>query len=509
MATMATCSCLNDWGSVDGKQWNKIIKDQVIQGNYLKAILLYRKMLERGYHGDNYTFPILVKAASNLSCVHTGAVLHGQTIKTGFWKHGFVQTALINFYSAVVHVDDACKVFNEMTAKDLIAWNSMLNAYASAGQMDNAGNVFHAMPVKDQVSFNTIISGYANAGNVEAARHMFDTMGEEERDVVSWNSMILAFVNIGDMGMARQLFHRMPVKNLVSWNTMLCGYLQIELYEDVLHLFNELMSTAQLEPTHITLTTVSSACAHIGALDIGTRIHIYAINTGLTMNPHVVSSLVDMYAKCGCIERALHLFYKYQYKDIYCWNVIISGLALHGNAPAALRLFQDMKTKGVTPDHVTFIGVLSACSHAGMLDEGRHLFETMKEFGVSPKSEHYGCMVDLLARAGFLNSAIKLIETMPFEPGQNLLGALLSGCIIHQDTDIGNIVAKRITTARADCLSDGEYVMLSTLHALCGRWDKANRWRRKMGELGINKTAGCSSVMVKGRIYTFLAGEIK
>ncbi|KAF5180952.1 Pentatricopeptide repeat-containing protein [Thalictrum thalictroides] len=491
---------------VELRSWNKIVKEQVLGGNSKQALLTYKTMLQNGYSGDNYTFPVLLKAATQVSYLDIGYVLHGQTMKTGFWMHDFVQTALLNLYSALGHLENACKVFKAMTKKDLIAFNSMLEAYASAGEMDDAAALFNSMPVNDHISFNIMISGFGNIGNVVSARHFFDKMTNP--DVISWNSVICAYAAAGEMSTACELFQRMPQRNVASWNTILCGYLQIELYKDVIDLFTEVCN-GELEPNHITLTTVLSACARMGALDIGVEIHKYAMYKGLNMNLHVTASLIDMYAKCGSIERALEMFYKFESKDKYCWNVIISGLALHGNGHAALDLFKVMQTRGLSPDDITFIGLLSACSHAGLVEEGCQLFESMENmFGISPKSEHYGCMVDLLSRAGFLNRAVRLIETMPYEPGVTTWGALLRACIIHQDFEKGEMVAKYLT-ARVDCLGDGEYIMLANLYSLCGRWDEADRWRAMMDHSGINKTAGFSMIEVKGTMYKFLAGGIK
>ncbi|KAF9615907.1 hypothetical protein IFM89_027110 [Coptis chinensis] len=502
-----TC-CLNCTSSShDLRSWNKIIKHHVLEGNPDQAIRTYRNMLVDGYIGDNYTFPVLLKAAARLSSSHIGSVLHGQIMKSRFWIHDFVQTALLNLYSTLGRVEDGFKVFKDMTRKDLIAWNSMLDAYASAGQMDNAANLFSLMPSKDHISFNTMISGFANIGNVEAARQIFDQL--TDGDVVSWNSMVLAYTKVGDMERACALFDQMPERNVVSWNTMLCGYLQSGCYSSVVGLFNDLRGMDELEPNHVTLTTVLSACARMGALDTGTGIHILAIDIGLMLDPKVMVSVIDMYAKCGSIERALEVFYKIKSKDTYCWNAIICGLALHGYGCAALNSFEDMNTTGLSPDDITFIGLLSACSHVGMVEEGCLLFKSMvNTFGVSPKLEHYSCMVDLLGRAGFLKNAFRLIETMPFEPGPTVWGALLGACVIHRDIEVGDIIAKRFA-ARIECLSDGEYVMLANLYASCGRWDEANRWRAMMHDLDINKTSGNSMIEVNGTMYKFLAGHLK
>ncbi|OVA01342.1 Pentatricopeptide repeat [Macleaya cordata] len=467
---------------------------------------MYIKMLESGYSGDNFTYPTLLKASTHLSSSKSMIPLHAQVLKTGFSDHVFVETALLTAYAAFGYVENARKLFDKMSNRDIVAWNSMLDVYASAGQMENAIKHFNLMPVKDNISFNIMISGYAKIGSVESAREIFEKI--LVRDLVSWNSMISAYTKAGEVENARKLFHRMVERNLVSWNTMITGYLDNELYTDAINLFFE-MKEGGFEPNHITLATVLSSCAHLGSVEKGREIHMYAGLIGLAMNPHIVTALIDMYAKCGNINGALQVFCKSQVKDITCWNAMISGLALHGDACSALKLFHDLQNRNMKPDDITFIGLLTACSHAGLIDDGHHLFECMeKDYGISPKSEHYGCMVDLYGRAGFLQSAYRLIKMMPFEPGVTVYGALLGACVVHRNLEMGKIVAEHIIR-RVDGLSDGEYMMLANMYASCGNWEEANRWRRKMNDAGISKTAGYSMIEINGRMVKFLAGDIE
>ncbi|KAJ6995517.1 pentatricopeptide repeat-containing protein [Populus alba x Populus x berolinensis] len=382
--------------SPEMRQWNEIIKKHVLNGDAVQAMVTYVNVQEIGLHADNFTFPILLKAAGSWSSPCIGLALHGQTIKAGFSSHVFVQTALLNMYRSHRCVADACKVFEKMPVKDVVAWNSILDAYASTDQMDDA------------------------------------------------------------------------LKNIITWNTMVKGFLQNELY--------------------------------------GTEVHIYAIENGLASSPHVTTALIDMYAKCGSMQQGLQVFYKSQVKDIYCWNALISGLALHGHGHAALNIFNKMRKNHTRPDDITFIGLLSACSHSGLVQEGSQLFYSMqKEFGISPKIEHYGCMVDLLSRARHLDCALQLIKTMPFKPGEAILGALLSACIVHQDLEVGERVVKLISS-RGNYLSDGELMMFSNLYASCGQWEEASKWREMMNDTGIVKTAGFSVVEVNGKFHKFLAG---
>uniref|UniRef100_A0A1D1ZDX2 Pentatricopeptide repeat-containing protein At3g29230 n=1 Tax=Anthurium amnicola TaxID=1678845 RepID=A0A1D1ZDX2_9ARAE len=494
------------WPPCNLQEGNRAIQQQLMQGRSRDAILTYVRMQEWGLSGDNFTFPLLLKAASNFESSRMGATLHGQSTKNGYSDHAFVQTALLNMYSSLGEIDEAFCMFMAMPRKDLVAWNSMLKAWVCHGRMDEAIKLFEAMPLKDHVSFNTMMSGFAKAGRIDRVEEFFNQC--PSRDAVSWNTLISAYVKADKIRLACSLFEEMPERNVVSWNTLMAGYIQSQLYAEAFELFYD-MKARGFEPNHLTFAGVLSACAHMGLLDTGREIHIHAGQVGLTWNPHVVASLIDMYAKCGGIEGALEVFYKAPHKDIFCWNAMMSSLALHGHGAACIRLFNDMQTRGMKPDDITFIGLLSACSHAGLVDDGCRFFAAMeKQHGAAPKAEHYGCLVDLLARAGHLERAYDLVESTPFELGAAVLGALLGACAVHRNLQIGEAVATRLL-ARTGGLTDGEYMMLANMYAACGRWEEASRWRGVMnGDEGVKKTAGWSGIEVAGRVHRFLAGEV-
>uniref|UniRef100_A0A7N0V2E0 Pentatricopeptide repeat-containing protein n=1 Tax=Kalanchoe fedtschenkoi TaxID=63787 RepID=A0A7N0V2E0_KALFE len=487
------------------KECNKVIRKQAADGSLEQALLTYIDMQEIGFFADNYTFPVLLKAAAKLRDCGLGYALHCQTVKTGFSSHAFVQTALVNLYGSYGELDNACRVFDSIALKDEIAWNSMLDTYASSGEVPMAAEFFNSMEIKDVASLNIMISGYGSIGHVASARALFDKA--PVRDLTSWNSMIFAYTKINDMVEARKLFDSMQERNVITWNSVIAGYVSSQLYSEAVSLFFD-MRADDIKPDHLTVSGVLSACSHLGALETGMEVHTYVLNRGMSSSFHVTSSLIGMYANCGCIWSALQVFYKSDVKDIYCWSSMISGLGLHGYGHAALELFDQMTEKGsILPDDITFIAVLSACSHSGLVKQGLELFDKMEaDFGLTPKSEHYGCMVDLLARAGLLDQALHLLKTMPFEPGETALGALLSACVTHQDLETGNEVLKLMHSTRGE-MSDGEFMMLANLYAACGRWDEADRWRSMMNNAGMVKTAGFSVVEVDGKMYKFLAGD--
>nr|GEV18446.1 hypothetical protein [Tanacetum cinerariifolium] len=474
--------------------WNKIIKRQVYEGKSIEAFRSYQRM-QQTFTPDNFTYPVLLKAVSNHSYPRIGLALHAQITKSLYDNHMLVQTSLLNMYSSYQKIDEARKVFDSMQVKDTVAWNSMLDAYVSSKNMDVAVELFRFMPKRDIFSYNIMLSGYANMGDMHSARAIFDKI--PEKSIISSNSMILACGNYGEVEESRKVFDEMSDRNVISWNTLLGAYLKNGLFKEVVLLFEKMKVDKTVLPDYLTVTTALSACAGLGLIEKGRDIHVYALGLGLTSSTHVITSLTNMYAKCGCVESFLNVFYESEVRDIFCWNALISGLALHGYGVAAFKVFNEMLLS-TKPDDVTFIALLSACSHSGMIEEGKALFDSMEtHYGVTRRMEHYGCFVDLLGRAGFLESAYTVIDTMPFRPGRSVLGALLGACVNHRDLEIGEKVVKILLANEGEQgLDDGDYMLVSNLYASCNHWDESDRWRAMMNDSGIVKTAGLSSIKV-------------
>ena len=249
-----------------------------------------------------------------------------------------------------------------------------------------------------------------------------------------------------------------------------------------------------------------SACAHLGALGQGEWIRAYINKNGIGINDFVATALVVMYSKCGNIGKALNVFRSASRKDISTWNSIIVGLGMHGFGENALETFSDMLVKGFEPNEVTFIAVLSACSRAGMLNEGRHMFQLMvDDYGIQPTIEHYGCMVDLLGRVGLLEEALDLVKTRPLKEAHVLWESLLSACKNHGNVEMAEHVARKLLELNPQ--DSAGYVQLSNTYAALKRWDDVLNVRRKMKALKINKEPGCSMIEVDGVVHEFLAGE--
>ncbi|KAJ6827265.1 pentatricopeptide repeat-containing protein-like [Iris pallida] len=348
--------------------YNILIRAHARSADPQPALRLFLRMLPSPARPDNFTFPFLLKACTSLLALPEALQLHALVLKSGsrFTSDVFVQNSLIHFYAAANLTEDAYKLFDRMPNRDAVTWNSIISVYVS----------------------NRLIG---------PARALFDEM--PERSLETWNFMISGYVNAGLLDGARDLFDRMPMRDVVSWNAMITGCVRGGLTADAIELFQGMLGE-NVRPDECTLVNVLSSCARSGALGQGEWVRAYIDRNGVEIRGFLATALVDMYSKCGCIDKALRVFEDARKKDVSTWNAIIDGLSSHGYEEHALRLFHMMAVEGFVPNAVTFVSVLSACSHAGLLDKGRYIFKCMvKDYKIEPTVEHYGCMVDLFGRA--------------------------------------------------------------------------------------------------------------
>ncbi|KAF5204947.1 Pentatricopeptide repeat-containing protein [Thalictrum thalictroides] len=368
------------------------------------------------------------------------------------------------------------------------------------------GQKIHAHFVKlgfqvDPFAVTALVDMYAKCGLVSLARKVFDEMNE--KDVPAWNSMISGYAKHGDLVEARELFELMPCRNVVSWTTMISGYSQNRRYEDALEMYIRMEEDKIVKPNEVTLASVLPACANLGALEMGERIETLVREKGFAKNLFVSNALLEMYAKCGKIERAGRVFEEIGWARNLCsWNTMIMGLAVHGRWETGLELFHEMLNQGTSPDDITFVGVLLACTHGGLVEQGKRFFESMQEdFSITPKLQHYGCMVDLLGRAGLLNEAYAMINKMPMQPDSVVWGALLGACSFYHNVELAEKAAEFLFKLEPG--NPGNYVILSNVYASTGRWDGVARVRKFMKGNQVTKAVGYSFIEVDGIIHKF------
>ncbi|KAL1534986.1 pentatricopeptide repeat-containing protein-like protein [Salvia divinorum] len=370
------------------------------------------------------------------------------------------------------------------------------------------GRIIHALIVKLGLLFNLVLQNvilhlYASCGEMSDAILLFDKM--PQRDVVTWNTMITQLVKRGDITSAHQMFLEMPDRNLRSWTAMIAGFVRCGKPKKAIDIFRE-MKQVGLKPNEATVVAVLAACADLGALDLGRWIHDYSDKSGFKENVLICNTLIDMYIKCGCLKAAKDVFEGMKKRTVVSWSSMIQGLALHGNADEALGLFSKMIQTRMKPNDVTFIGLLNACSHMGLINEGRAFFARMTtDFAITPSIEHYGCMVDLLSRAGLLQEAYEFIKQMPITPNAAIWGALLGGCKVHKNIEMAEVAMRHMH--ELDPHNDGYYVVLANIYSEAKKWEDAARVRKLMKERGLKKTYGCSSITINGLVHEFVAGD--
>lgn len=399
---------------------------------------------------------------------------------------------------------------SESVEPNRFTFPSVLKACARAGRVKE-GKQVHGLVVKyglecDGFVVCNLVRMYVVCQELECARVLFNgKRWELGNNVVLQNVMIDGYVGIGDFQAARQLFDSMPERSVVSWNSMISGYAQNGLYKEAIELFRD-MQMAEEHPNYVTLVSVLPAMSRLGTLELGKWVHLYAEKNKIGIDGVLGSALIDMYSKCGNIEKALHVFNRLSQRNVVTWNATISGLAMHGQAKDALDHFWRMERLGVKPTDVTYVAVLSACSHSGLVHEGRLIFDHMvRVVGLEPRIEHYGCMVDLLGRAGLLEEAEKLILEMPMKPDDVILKALLGACKKHGNIQIGKRIARLLMEMVPH--DSGAYVALSNMYASLANWEGVSEVRMRMKEMDIRKDPGCSWIELHGTIHEFFAED--
>ena len=482
--------------------YNTLIRAHVQNSEPLLAFSVLFQMQDRGFCADNFTYPFLLKACSGKAWVRVVEMIHAQVEKMGFSLDIFVPNSLIDSYSkcGLGGIGAARKVFEVMKKRDTVSWNSIIGGLVKVGELVEARKLFDEMPERDTVSWNTILDGYVKAGEMDAAFELFEKM--PARNVVSWSTMVLGYSKAGDMDMARMLFDKMPIKNLVPWTIMISGYAEKGFAKDAINLYKQ-MEEAGLKLDDGTVISILSACAVSGLLGLGERVHASIERTRFKCSIQVSNALIDMYAKCGNLDKALGIFHGMAKRDVVSWNAIIQRLAMHGYGEKALQLFSRMKGEGFVPDKVTFVGVLCACTHAGFIDEGLRYFHAMeRDYGILPEVEHYGCMVDLLGRGGRLKEALRLVHSMPLEPNAIIWGTLLGACRMHNATGLAEEVLDCLV--KSPELSDSvNLATLSNIYAAAGDWGNVANIRLRMKSTSIQKPSGASSIEVDDEIHEF------
>ncbi|KAF8401778.1 hypothetical protein HHK36_012724 [Tetracentron sinense] len=441
---------------------------------------------------------------------------------------------MISGYAQFNQIDSAFHLFERMPERNVVSWNTIVTALAQSGRIDEARCHFDLMPERDVISWTAMIAGLSQNGRIDEARELFDKMPERnvvswnamitgyaqnlrldealdlfermpERDVPSWNTMITGFIQNGNLRRARKLFNEMPGKNVVSWTAMITGNVQDGHSEEALKTFSG-MQIEGIKPNQGTFVSILGACSNLAGLGEGKQIHQIISKTMYQNSAFVESALISMYSKCGEIGIAREMFDRSSQRDLVSWNSMVAAYAHHGYGRKAIHLVEEMQELGFKPDDVTYVGLLSACSHSGLVDEGLKYFdELVRDGSVKVREDHYACLVDLCGRAGRLEEAFDFIERLGIKPSACVWGALLGACNVHGNVKIGKLAANRLLDVEPR--NAGTYLLLSNIYASTGRWREAAKVRLKMKDKGLKKQPGCSWIEVGSRVHVFVVGD--
>ncbi|XP_057869035.2 pentatricopeptide repeat-containing protein At4g21065 isoform X1 [Cryptomeria japonica] len=525
----------------DGVSWNMIIAAYRRHGIHQEALALFHQMQQLPVQPDRFTLSGVLPVCAKLASLKHGLQIHGNIIRHGFQSDVVLMNTLIDMYVKCKTIEKARKVFDKMHNTSVVSWTAMITGYAQSGILDEASRLFHEMPQPNVVSWTAIIAGYAQNEFAERAMAIFKQMlltsvkpdestfacilsacaklaaleqGTEihqkiiesgfSQDVVVVTALVDMYSKCGSIKKANKMFDKMPQRNIVSWNTMVVGYVQNGLVNKAVEVYKQ-MQLASVMPDEATFASILPACAKIGALEQGMEFHQRIIKNGILSNL-VTNALIYMYAKCGNIFKARELFDNMSQSDVVSWNAMIEGYAMNGYIKDALKLFELMKHSGTKPDRVSFLCVLFACSHAGIVHHGCEYFNCMSDsYSTMPTVDHYVCMVDLLARAGYLDETLNFIIKMPIKTDVVVWMCLLGACRSQKNTSLGEFVATRLF--ELDPQNVAPYVLLSNIYAETGRWGDAQKLRKIMKDKGMKKVPGCSWIEVHRLVHAFCVGD--
>lgn len=512
--------CQQPFNSLTKHQQTKILESNLVSlldssNNLNQTKQIHARIIRHGLDQCSYVITKLIRVLNAKFDVPMDPypVRAFQQVKN---PNPFLYTALIRGFAVKGLVIESVRMYNLMRRKGIgpvsFTFTALLKGCCGVVGVD-LGRQIHGQVVRlggfgfDLYVGNTLIDMYVRCECLDCARKVFDEMCD--RDVISWTSLIVAYVRCGNMEEAGVLFDGMPEKDMVAWTTMVMGFSQNAKPREALEFFDRMLE-AQVETDEVTLASVISACAQLGATKYAKWVQEVADKAGFGPSNNVVigSALIDMYAKCGCIEDARNVFDKMTKKNVYSYSSLILGLALHGCAEEAIDLFEKMLKTDIKPNKVTFLGVLSACSHAGLVQQGRNFFASMeKDHGVTRTVDHYTCMVDLLGRAGLIKDAYDIIKTMPISPHAGVWGALLSACRTYGNPEIAEIAATHLFELEPNAI--GNYILLSNTYASARKWNDVSRIRALFRSKGLKKNPASSWVEgAKGVIHEFFAGDM-
>ncbi|KAM7497897.1 hypothetical protein LguiA_022311 [Lonicera macranthoides] len=517
----AKCGCLFDAHNVFDKMprrdvvaWNAMIAASSLHGMHRETMQLIARMQEEGLSPNSSTVVAILPAIREANALSQGKAVHGYCVRRSFHNDVVVGTGLLDMYAKCRCLSYARTIFYVMgvDVKNEVTWSAMIGACVTCDSASEAIELFDNVMVEDDVSpspvtLGTVLRACAKINDLSRGRriHTYTVKSGSCLDLMVGNTLVSMYAKCGIIDDALRFFDEMDLKDTVSYSAVISGCVQNGNAEEALQIFRK-MQFYRIDPDLATMIGFLPACSHLAALQHGACGHSYSIVRGFTTDISICNAVIDMYCKCGKMDIARLVFDRMHKKDIISWNAMIVGYGLHGFGWEAVSLFSEMQVVNIQPDDVSFIGLLSACSHSGLVSEGKHWFVAMsQDFNIVPRLEHYLCMVDLLGRAGLLNEAHQFIQKMPTKPDVRIWSALLAACKIHRNLELGEEVSRNIQSLGPE--STGNFVLLSNIYSSAGRFDDAANVRIMQRDQGFKKSPGCSWVEINGIVHAFVGGD--
>ncbi|PIA59659.1 hypothetical protein AQUCO_00400510v1, partial [Aquilegia coerulea] len=472
---MRVFSCIREKGI---ELWNALISAYIGSDYVHEAFEHYDEMKSTGCQSDSFTITNILSACSISLSIDFGRRIHGEVIKRPMQSSTAVQSALLTMYAKCGYIEDANLVFSAINERDTVAWGSMISGFFQNKKYEEGLSLFKAMEADGNGTYLDVFVG---------------------------SVLIDMYAKCGLPNEAGTVFWEMPRKNIVAWNSIICCYSRNGLPELSIDIFPQILNHG-LTPDPVSITNVLVAISSLTTLLKGKAVHGYHIKLFSQPDLQVENALIDMYIKCGCLKYAHTIFRNMARKNVVTWNSVIAGYGSHGECLKAITLFNQMQTQGELPDEITFLALISACSHSGLIAEGLRLFHSMREdYGIEPKMEHYAILVDLWGRAGYLNEAYNFIKGMPMNPDESVWLCLLFACRTHHNIVLGEMVADQLMQMEPS--RGNNYVELLSLYGEGQLWDKAANMRLSMKDKGLKKIPGCSWIEMKDEVNVFLSGD--
>ncbi|XP_052195167.1 LOW QUALITY PROTEIN: putative pentatricopeptide repeat-containing protein At3g01580 [Diospyros lotus] len=507
------CGAMNVAASIFSKMstrsvpsWNALIAGRLQMGCPLEALNLFSLMVQQNLEPDLVTLANVILSCADLKCLREGKSIHGYIIRAGIQLDLVASTALIDTYSKCNSLILARKIFSRMEEKDVVSFNVMMAGYFQNGCAIEAMEMFYEMVGGGNMpNFSTILSilsVFSALKDVRRGRciHGYVFRHALELNTEIANQTIYMYAKCGYVESAREVFNRTEIKDLVSWTSMMMGYVHQGRADEAIAFFR-LMKREKVMADSITILSLLQAVSQLGCLNLAKEVHSRVYRLAMEQESPIVNSLITTYSKCGKLDMASALFGQIGNRSLTSWNTMIAAYGMHGKCMQAIELFDQMEEEKVAPDEVTFTSLIFACSHSGLVEQGLRVFRLMKvEYLIIPSEEHYGCVVDLLSRAGRIEEAFGLVSCLPQTYRTSALGTLLAACRIHGNAQMGEVIGMQLLKLEPE--NPTAYGMVSNLYAEGGNWNDAARIKAMVKDRGLRRTPGYSLIEVdKRQVY--------